>query len=260
MPNGDRTGLIFDEDAQAYQRARPGYPEALIDDLMARTGLHRGERVIEIGPGTGQATRALTARGFSVVAIEPGQRLADVLRETVPGDVAVVATTFEDFSAPGGPVAAVMAFTSWHWLAAPARAANAAACLRPGGVLVTVTTHHVYGGTTGFFHQAQACYERWDPATRPGIRLNPAHAIPVLRDEIDDDDAFDVPIHLRHEAEIAYTTREYIDLLGTYSGHRALDPRLRHGLLDCLRQLIDTHYAGHIVKRYLYGARIARRR
>ena len=54
---------IFDEDARLYDRARPDYPAALFADLVELTGLAPGTRVIEIGPGTGQATRSLAATG-----------------------------------------------------------------------------------------------------------------------------------------------------------------------------------------------------
>jgi SAM-dependent methyltransferase len=54
----------FDEDAERYERARPGYPAELLDDLAALTGLRAGDRVLEIGPGTGQATVPLARRGY----------------------------------------------------------------------------------------------------------------------------------------------------------------------------------------------------
>src|SRR6267143_6546045 len=46
----------FDEAAELYDRARPGYPPELFDDLANLGGLHPGARVLEIGSGTGKAT------------------------------------------------------------------------------------------------------------------------------------------------------------------------------------------------------------
>src|SRR4029079_16021192 len=57
---------IFDEDAERYDRARPGYPAELFADLAALTGLRPGDRVLEVGPGTGQATVPLAKRGYRV--------------------------------------------------------------------------------------------------------------------------------------------------------------------------------------------------
>jgi SAM-dependent methyltransferase len=66
----------FDAQAELYDAVRPLYPDALADDVIARGG----RRVLEIGTGTGQATVVFARRGASIVAIEPGPRLAAVLR------------------------------------------------------------------------------------------------------------------------------------------------------------------------------------
>jgi 16S rRNA A1518/A1519 N6-dimethyltransferase RsmA/KsgA/DIM1 with predicted DNA glycosylase/AP lyase activity len=63
-----------------YDEARPAYPAALVDDLVAEAGLSAGGRVLEIGPGTGKATVALAERGLEVLGIELGERLAGVAR------------------------------------------------------------------------------------------------------------------------------------------------------------------------------------
>jgi len=52
--------------------------------------------------------------------------------------------------------------------------------------LATVTTCHVLGGTEAFFADVQDCYQRWDPATPPGLRLPPADVVVAVVDEIDD--------------------------------------------------------------------------
>src|SRR5215204_2198587 len=64
----------FDTGAELYERARPGYPRQLFADLAMSTGLRAaGARVLEVGAGTGQATRGLLECGWSVVALEPGR-------------------------------------------------------------------------------------------------------------------------------------------------------------------------------------------
>ena len=84
MPPDDLRA-IFDEDAELYDRARPGYPAELMEDLRSFAGLGPGSTVIEIGPGTGQATRGLLAQGWRVVALEPGRELAAVARRVLAG-------------------------------------------------------------------------------------------------------------------------------------------------------------------------------
>lgn len=250
---------IFDEDAELYTRARPGYPDALFAALGELAGLGAGARVVEIGPGTGQATLPLVDRGAHVVAVELGANLAAALRERTAGQpVEVVEAPFERWAAPSDSADLVTSFTAWHWLDPTVRAERVAAVLRPGGALATVTTEHVLGGTAGFFADVQECYERWDPATPPGLRLQHAEAIAPFTDEIDGSPLFQPAVRRRFRADVTYDAGGYLDLLSTYSGHRALRPDLRRGLFDCIGGLIESRYGGTVTKAYLYELRVAR--
>jgi SAM-dependent methyltransferase len=249
---------IFDEDARLYDRARPDYPAALFADLVELTGLGPGSSVIEIGPGTGQATRSLAVTGAHIVAVELGPELAAVLRENVRGtDVQVVTGAFEDLS-PSQAVDVVTSFTAWHWVDRTVRADRVLAALRPGGHLATVATAHVRGGTVEFFAQARECYLHWDPATDPDEPFLAPEEMPAVVDEIDTDPRFAPAVRRRYVRDITYTADDYLAVLRTYSGHRALTPERRNGLLSDLRGLIDDQHGGTITKSYLHELRVAR--
>lgn len=70
MPTGD-----FTNQADAYGRARPGYPSELLDRLIARAEISPGDPVADIGAGTGLFTRLLAERGFRVTAVEPNAEM-----------------------------------------------------------------------------------------------------------------------------------------------------------------------------------------
>jgi SAM-dependent methyltransferase len=255
---GESLRAIFDEDAERYHRARPGYPDDLLDALVAGARLGAGSRVLEVGPGTGQGTRGLLTRGAGVTAVELGPRLAAVLTRELSGTaVEVVVSAFEDLPL-GARYDAVVCFTAWHWLDPKVRAAQAAALLRPGGFLVTVDTHHVAGVADDVFAELQRCYDRWDPATAPGEGLVPADDVPSGRDEVDDSALFAAATRLRFRQHVTYSTTGYLDLLLTYSGHRALRADLRDRLLRCVAAVIDRH-GGRVRKDYLHELRMARR-
>ena len=93
--------------ATLYDRVRPTYPAELLDDLAAR--IRRG-RVLEIGPGTGQATVPLAERGFEIVALELGVELAALARAKLARfpTASIVDANFET-----GPPAA-NSMLSWH--------------------------------------------------------------------------------------------------------------------------------------------------
>jgi acetyl esterase/lipase/SAM-dependent methyltransferase len=125
----------FDRAAAGYD-ARPGYPERVYELLTEHGALRPGTRVLEIGPGVGQATLPLVDRGASVVAVEPGRALAGRLRERVPGDaLEILVADFESVAAGEAEFDLVVAATSFHWIDPVAGVAKAASVLRDGGWL-----------------------------------------------------------------------------------------------------------------------------
>ena len=257
----ERLRGTFDAAAERYDRVRPGYPPALIDDLTRLAGIGQGSRVLEIGCGTGQVTVPLAQRGCAIVAVELGADMAAVARRNCAAfpAVRVVVSAFETWPLPREPFDAVVAATAFRWVDPGVRVTKAADALRPGGALATVTTYHVAGGTESFFAEVQACYERWDPATRPGFRLPRAVDVPLDSAELEQSGRFGPAVFRRYAHEVAYSRAAYLALLGTYSGHLALDAAARAGLFDCVGSLIDSRYGGAITKCYLFELRVAHR-
>jgi SAM-dependent methyltransferase len=251
----------FDEDAELYDRARPRYPDALVRDLARVAGLGPDSRVLEIAPGTGQLTVALAGFGCRVTAVELGPAMAAVarrrLREFPLVDVEVA--DFEQWPLPDEAFDLVVCATAFHWLDPVVRMTKTARALRPGGRLAVVTTDHVAGGTTEFFHRSQPYYRRWDPATPPGPLLRDESEVRADTGELERAKDFrDVQV-TRYLRDITYSADEYIDVLLTYSGHRALDDSARHGLLGDLRELIESGFGGTLTKRYLHQLIVATR-
>lgn len=258
-PDPMRLRATFNEAAELYDRARPGYPPEVFDDLAELAGIRPGSRVLEIGPGTGQATVPMAKRGYQITALEIGADMAAVARRNLAGFplVALIVSAFEEWPLPAEPFDAVVSATAFHWLDPEVRLTKAADALRLGGALATVATHHVAGGDDNFFGEVQACYERWDPSTQPGLRLPAVTDLPMASDELDRSGRFGPAKFRRYEWEVSYSTAAYIEVLLTYSGHRALEPTVRSNLLSCVAELIDSRFGGQVTKRYLAELRIA---
>lgn len=258
-------GRTFDEDAELYDRARPGYPPELYDDLAELAGAGPGSRLLEVGCGTGQATVPLAGRGCRITAVEASANMAAVARRNLAGAgagaVEVVTAEFENWPLPEEPFDAVVSATAFHWIDPAVRMAKAADALRPGGALAVVRTQHVRGGTEEFFVEVQRCYERFDPATPPGLRPPAAADIDGAdhAEEVARSGRFGPTVFRRYEQDLTYTTAEYLDVLRTYSGHRALSEVARNGLLACIAGLIDGRYGGRVTKRYLIELAVSRR-
>ena len=263
MTPGPYDGLArtFDSVAELYEQVRPGYPAQMFEDLSSL--LPPGPvRVLEIGAGTGQATRGLLARGWHVVALEPGPELARVARRVLAGlgDVEVVVEPFEQWRGEQGSFDLVLAATSWHWLDPETACARAADCLRPGGVLAVVATEHVLPDGEGdpFFRAVEQDYDAvgmgdglGGPASPEAVPAPDAAAMAASG-------LFAPAVVSRYVWSRSYTAEEYLALLSSYSGHIAASPATRQQLFEAVRRRIEARPGGRVRKHYLTMLQTAR--
>ena len=119
----------FGSDPERYDRARPRYPEAMVERIVDSSP---GHYVLDVGCGTGIAARQFRAAGCRVLGVEPDARMADLARRS---GVEVEVATFEAWDPAGREFDAIVAGQAWHWIDAVSGAAKAAEVLRPGGRL-----------------------------------------------------------------------------------------------------------------------------
>jgi SAM-dependent methyltransferase len=123
--------LSFGSVASAYEQFRPGYPDAVVDEVLAYAG-RQVRTALEIGAGTGKATRVFAGHGIAVTATDPDPAMLRELRRHVPATVATVQATFEEL--PLTPVYdLVFAAASLHWTRPDDRWSRVAGMLRPEG-------------------------------------------------------------------------------------------------------------------------------
>ncbi len=119
----------FGSDPERYDRARPSYPAALVERIIAASP---GREVLDVGCGTGIVGRQFQAAGCSVLGVEPDARMAGQARQR---GLEAEVSTFEDWDPAGRVFDAVVAGQAWHWIDPVAGAAKAAQALRSGGRL-----------------------------------------------------------------------------------------------------------------------------
>jgi SAM-dependent methyltransferase len=127
--------LSFGSVAQAYERFRPGYPDQVVDEVLAYAG-RPVRTALEIGAGTGKATRVFAARGIAVTATDPDPSMLAELRKHVPATVVTVRAGLEDLPLTEDRDL-VFAAASLHWTEPDRRWVRLAGMLAPTGVLAS---------------------------------------------------------------------------------------------------------------------------
>jgi SAM-dependent methyltransferase len=240
--------LVFGEVAELYDRRRPGYPQALVDDLVRWAGEGGGAaRALEIGAGTGKATRLIAARGVAVLGIEPSAEMAVVARRSTAGlgDVVIVESDFERWPPAGRRFPLVYAAQAWHWVDQETGYARAREVLEPGGHLVAFWNRPDWPRTE-LRPALSAAYRRAVPDLLPDGPMHPDNdALAVDEtfwpDRIAATDGLTDPERRVYRWAIDYSASEYVGLLETQSEIRLLAPPDREALLGAVRETIEAH-------------------
>jgi SAM-dependent methyltransferase len=256
-----RLRATFEGVAELYDRARPRYPAEVFEDFRAVTGLGPGARVVEIGCGTGQATRALAERGFEVVAVELGSRLAALAQDNLAAfdNVEIVNAAFETWQPRQADFDAAASFTAFHWIDPHVRYGRVASLVRRSGALAIFEAPHVLlQDGDPFWAEVQEDYDAVipHPDNRPPP---PPDEVGDLAAEIDGSGYFHTVAVRRRLWQVTYTADEYVALLGTFSPNLALDPETRRRLFDRIRRRIESRPEGTVTKTRLATLNVARR-
>jgi ubiquinone/menaquinone biosynthesis C-methylase UbiE len=248
----------FDEVALLYHEARPRYPFELLSTLVEIVGLNPGSRLLEIGPGTGQATMPLAQKGFNITAIELGESLAEVARHELRDykNVEIISGAFEETILPKQSFDLVYAATSFHWIDASMRYSKTHTILKDKGHLSIIHTNHVSdeNGDT-FFNASQPIFDRYgftDKRQKPNLPKNRE-----LKPENVDTNFFKV-IHFQlFPIVITYTAKNFVKLLNTFSNHLAAEKKIQHAFYREIESLINEYFEGTIDKYFTMSLTIA---
>ena len=266
-PNQRELGRVFNEVPELYDRVRPGYPDDLFADLVAITRIDETSSVLEVGCGTGQATRSLAALGCSVTAVEPGEQMAILARRRLAafGNVTVETSTFEEWDDRGRRFDVLVAASAWHWVDPSIGWRRAHDVLRTGGWMALLS--HVVvrrPGEPEVYAETADLHERFSPG-------NPGWGHPPIEDETrttteegwglvgDPGDLFGQAIVRSYPTVQWFDGEGFADLLRSTSLYRGLDPDVRERLLDAVANRIRTRMGDRASRRYVSILRVGQR-
>ncbi|UYM03902.1 class I SAM-dependent methyltransferase [Solicola gregarius] len=245
----------FGTDPQRYDRTRPSYPPGLIKRIVAE---RPGIDVLDVGCGTGIASRQLQRAGCAVLGVDVDERMAAYARER--GLDAEVAA-FEQWDPAGRTFDAVVSGQTWHWIDPVAGAAKAAEVLRPHGRLAIFWNS--FEPPTDLAEEFAAVYRRFVPEMPMLHRANAAgsaytamvdKAVEGVRRTGD----FAEPETWNYVREQETTRDEYLDFLPTSGAAATFSPETLSAVLDGVGAAIDAA-GGRFTMRHPAVAFTARR-
>jgi SAM-dependent methyltransferase len=238
----------FDNVADVYHQIRPRYPRALFEDLFNL--LPTRPLVLEVGPGTGQATRDLLAYHAIVEAVEIGPGMAAKLHEVLPSpDLSIVVSDFEHVPSGRARFDAIFSATAYHWISPRAQLDRPAQLLKPGGLVAIVDLIQVDSfSDRGFFEAAQPIYERYgEGRTGPPAPIR-RDVDPPMREALDRDRRYSSATVRRYDWDQTYTAAEYRKLMVSYSGTQMMEPAARTKLLDDMESFIRERFKDRVTR------------
>ncbi|MFC1418033.1 class I SAM-dependent methyltransferase [Streptacidiphilus cavernicola] len=229
--------LSFGTIAEAYERFRPGYPVELFDTVTAYAG-RPIRTALEIGAGTGKATRLFARPGTTVTATEPDGSMLAELRKQVPAHVRTVRAAFEDLR-PGERYGLVYAAAALHWTDPEGRWSRMAALLEPGGVFAS------FGGPVQLADPAVA--EAVRAARAPFLDSDdipspdgtpPEHAMQWPGTELQRSEWFTDVQQSVVERRLTMSAGDYIGHLSTVSAYLVLPASAREQVFSQITQVL----------------------
>ncbi len=251
--------LTFGTVVDVYDEIRPTYPEELFDEFFSL--LVAQPEVLEVGPGTGQATRDLLARGAVVHAVEISPSMAGRLRSNLPTErLQVSVGDFETIDLAAESADAIFSASAYHWISPAAQLDRPALILRSGGVLAIVGLVQVDSPEDrGFYAAAQPIYERYGqghegPPTEARQDVEPSIAQALARDPR----FTHVDVH-RWDWDQTYTAAGYRKLMLSFSDTNMMDPSDRTALLDDMEAFINSDFDGRVTRPLVVTLTMTRR-
>lgn len=240
MPVIPGLGWTFDTVASAYEKLRPGYVDALYQDVFAYCPLDASSRAVEVGIGGGQATEPVLKTGCAVTAVEPGVNFCGLCREKFAAYPAfsVIHGKFEAVDLPGDNFDLIYSASAFHWVPEEIGYRKVFESLKAGGAFARFANHpYKDKGRPGMHEALQAVYAVYMPGSLVPEEYSEGAA--RARAQIAEKYGFtDIQHRLYHRTR-DFTAAEYIQLLGTYSDHIAIEKETRGRFFREIEQAIN---------------------
>lgn len=232
--------LKFNEDETNYDCFRPPYPDELFQDIKNYSSINEESNSLEIGIGTGQATKSILQTGCSVTAIELGDKLSNFVKNKFRkyNNFNVINADFMTLPLKSNSYDLVYCATAFHWLPLEEGYRKVNDILKSGSTIALFWNHPFPNRKDDISNKVnRQVYDKYCPSDKEIIEFGEKDCERRTR-ELEQFGFKDVEAKLYHRVR-TLTSDSYIALLNTYSDHRALDAKTKDAFEVEMKTSID---------------------
>ncbi len=245
--------MTFDQQAETYDQQAGGYPPELIADIIEFSGITADGRILEVGCGTGQATRSFAERGYAITAVELGANLIALAQKNLAQfpKIEFVNEAFEDWDMQPGTFDLMFAADAFHWIPPQLGYPKAAESLKPGGTValfwwvdrrtdpeLSAQIQQVYDEVAPEFpnplNGGAATSDFTNEKVHTNVKFAPTLGEPVVR-------KYPYPQRITAEAHLKGLTN--------FSMHQEMEPTVRQALHRRITQVINAAGGELVIER-----------
>lgn len=237
----------FDTVAARYEKLRPEYTDDLYRALFNYINIDSSSNVIEVGIGGGQATLPFLKKGCNLTAVECGKNFSNLCEKKFKDykNFSIITDKFENISFPGCQYDLVYSASAFHWIPENIGYSKVYDMLKSGGAFARFANH--------------PCCDKANPVLSAEIdKLYSTYYCKYYGKEIKSEKEY-TEEQTVHRAQIAkkygfvdiryamlnrtrtFSAKEYVELLGTYSDHIAIEEKIRTEFFSKIEETINQH-------------------
>jgi len=247
--------------AEAYNKARPRYPQNLIKQVVEIAQLSPESKILEVGCGPATATVSFAQLGYSIICLEPNPDFFDLAKHNCQHykDVEIQNTSFEEWQLETDKFDAVLAASSFHWIPPELGYPKAANALKENGSLILLWNKELQPNYEVYQSLAEA-YQKHAPSLDRYETWEMQQEIFKGFGSIVSDSGLFKDIRFGQvTCDVVYRTDEYLMLLNTYSPYLKLDPDSKKALFAELSERINNDFGGSLQLSYISAFHIGRK-
>lgn len=247
--------------AEAYNKARPKYPDSLIQQVVNIAQLSSSSRILEVGCGPATATVAFAPLGCSMLCVEPNPDFYQLARQNCSQyeTVEFQNISFEEWKVAPNRYDAVLAASSFHWIPSDVGYPKAAQALRENGRLILLWNKELQPSYEVYLSLSEV-YEAHAPSLmRFEDEETQAKILQGLGQMIIESGHFKELIAGSLKVKALYSVDDYLTLLNTYSPYLKLTLQTKKTLFDELQAKIESDFDGNLELSYISAFHVARK-